>query len=230
MNKKSIVFIAFTITAGICLIGYSFGLELQVSASAPYLLALVLALLASMLKVRLPGITGTISLNFLFVLASTALFTFAETVLLAAGAGLIQCLWRARKRPQLIQISFNVATLAISSGAAYRLAYFLAPMQLHLAAFLVVAASFYFTANTLMISGVLALIQGKSLFSMWQQCYLWSFPYYLAGAVISGFVVETERSAGWILALLALLPMWLIYVFYRIVVKRFERKPVLSPA
>jgi hypothetical protein len=231
MNTRSTIFVASTIVAGICLVGYCFGLQVEVSTTASYLLAVMLALLASTLKVRLPGITGTISINFLFVLVSTALFTFAETVLLAALAGLVQCLWRAKSWPRLVQISFNVATLAISSGAAYRLSHFIAGSPApHLVALLTIAASFYFTANTMMISGVLSLVQDKSLFTVWQQCYLWSFPYYLAGAVIAGFVVEADRSSGWLMSLLVLLPMCLIYAFYRIFVKRFERRTLGATA
>jgi hypothetical protein len=223
MNNKATFYVALTIIAGICLVGYSFALQVQTPSSAPYLLAVVLALLASMLKVRLPGITGTISINFLFVLVSTALFTFSETVLLAAVAGLVQCLWRARKRPRLVQLAFNVASLAISGGASYRLSHFLAGSQArHMVSLLIVAAAFYYTANTLMVSGVLSLVQNQSLFAIWQQCYLWSFPYYLAGAVIAGFAVEAGRSSGWLLTLVGLLPMCLVYVFYRIFVKRFE--------
>jgi hypothetical protein len=67
---------------------------------------------------------------------------------------------------------------------------------------------------------VLSLVQGKSLFAVWQQCYLWSFPYYLAGAAIAGLAVSTSRSAGWVMSLLILPVMYLVYVFYRICVER----------
>ena len=86
--------------------------------------------------------------------------------------------------------------LAISSGAGYRLSHLFAGRQSpQLGVLLAVAASFYFTADTLLVSGVLSLVQGKSLFAVWQQCYLWSFPYYLAGAAIAGLAVETDRAA-----------------------------------
>jgi len=81
-----------------------------------------LALLTSAWKVRLPGITGTISVNFLFVLVATALFSFSETVILASAASIVQSFWKAR-RPKMLQVAFNVATLAISSGIAYRAAH-----------------------------------------------------------------------------------------------------------
>jgi hypothetical protein len=49
-----------------------------------------LALMASALKVKLPGLDGTYALSFVFVLVAVAEFTFSEAVLLAASAALVQ--------------------------------------------------------------------------------------------------------------------------------------------
>lgn len=77
---------------------------------------------------------------------------------------------------------------------------------------------------------MLSLLQGKSLFGVWQQCYLWSFPYYLVGAPIAGLAVATNRSAGWVMSLSILPLMGLVYVFYRICVGRMgERSVVAAP-
>jgi len=167
--------------------------------------------------------------NFLFILIAIAVFTFSETVLLASVACIVQCLWRPRSRPRIVQVSFNVAALAISSGASYRLSHlFAGSPSPHLAVLLAVAATLYFTADTLIVSGVLSLLQGKSLFAVWQQCYLWSFPYYLVGAAIAGLAVATDRSAGWVMSLSILPLMGLVYVFYRICVERMGRRSIVA--
>lgn len=220
MTKKAQFYIGLTIASGVCLVAYCLAREAMAVPSNVYLAAVLLALAASTLKVRLPGITGTISVNFLFILVAIAIFTFPETVLLASAACIVQCLWRPRSRPRIVQVSFNVAALALSSGAGYRLSHLFAGRQAALGVLLAVAASFYFTADTLLVSGVLSLVQGKSLFAVWQQCYLWSFPYYLAGAAIAGLAVETDRELGWAMSLLILPLMYLVYVFYRICVER----------
>ena len=221
MNKRAQLFVGLTIVSGVCLVAYSLAEETAVVLSGAYLVAVLLALLASTLKVHLPGITGTISVNFLFILIAVAVFTFSETVLLASAACIVQCLWLPRSRPRIVQVSFNVATLAISSGASYRLSHLFAGSRAeHLAVLMAVAAAFYFTADTLLVSGVLSLVQGKSLFAVWQQCYLWSFPYYLAGAAIAGLAVATNQAAGWAMSLVVLPVMCLVYVFYRIFVER----------
>jgi hypothetical protein len=224
MTKKAQIFIGLTIVSGVCLMAYCLAGVAGAVPSSAYLAAVLLALVASTLKVRLPGITGTISVNFLFILIAIAIFTFSETVLLASAACIVQCLWRPKSRPRIVQVSFNVATLAISSGASYRLSHlFAGTPAAHLGVLLSVAATFYFTADTLLVSGVLSLVQGKSLFTVWQQCYLWSFPYYLVGAAIAALAVETDRALGWEMSLLILPLMYLVYVFYRICVERVER-------
>jgi hypothetical protein len=226
MSSKARLFVSFTILSGVCLVLYCLNQEAAGWPASAYLISVIVALIASAMKVRLPGVNGTISVNFLLILISIALFTFAETVLLASMACVVQCLWRTRSRPRLIQVSFNVAALAISSGASYRLSHLFAGRPpVHLAILMSLAATFYFLADTLLISGVLSLVQHKSLFVVWQQCYLWSFPYYLAGAAIAGLAVATNRTAG-ALWLFVLPLMGLVYVFYRIYVEREVRRSV----
>jgi hypothetical protein len=230
MTKTARLYIGLTIASGGALVASCLASEASTGHSGEYLVYCLLAWLSSGLKVRLPGITGTISVNFLFILVAVAVFTFPETVLLASVACIVQCLWRPKSRPRLVQVLFNVSTLAISSGGAYRLSHLAAgPPATNLAVLLAVAASFYFTADTMLISGVLALVQGKSLFAVWQQCYLWSFPYYLAGAAIAGLAVSTNWSSGWIMSLLILPLMYFDYTFFRICVDRLERRPLVAP-
>src|SRR5437899_80456 len=57
-----------------------------------------LAMLASTLKIRLPGFKTTISTNFVFVLIGIAWFSFAETVLVGLGGAIVQSLWKTQTR------------------------------------------------------------------------------------------------------------------------------------
>jgi len=83
-----------------------------------------------------------------------------------------------------------------------------------------VAACFYFTANTMLVSGVMALVEGKRLFEVWQQCYVWSLPYYLIGAIIAGLVVSTGQAMGWTASLVMLPLAYLVFLFYRMCTDR----------
>src|SRR3954451_23720760 len=112
MTKRAQLFIAATILSGCLLLTSSLWEERLFAPSSAYLAYCLLALIASGLKVKLPGITGTISVNFVFVLIGVAVFSFSQTVLLAAMACLVQCVWKSRRKPRLVQVSFNMATLS----------------------------------------------------------------------------------------------------------------------
>src|SRR5207245_6165472 len=84
---------------------------------AEFICYLGIAVLASRLKVNLPGVTGTLSVNFLFILIGVLELSFAETITLGAVAMLAQCVYP--ERPSGTQVSFNVCGGAISTAVAY---------------------------------------------------------------------------------------------------------------
>src|SRR5437868_5665947 len=58
-----------------------------------YVCYLVAGLLMARLKVTLPGINGTLSVNFLFILFGIAQMTLPETLVMASAMTAVQCLW-----------------------------------------------------------------------------------------------------------------------------------------
>src|SRR2546423_14500739 len=101
--SKAYAYIAFVIALGALALAYA---ARSWTSERPvlFLICLAMALLTSTLKVTLPGVKGTISVAFFFVLFSVTQFTLPETVLLAAGASLVQCLWRPKKRVRPIKV------------------------------------------------------------------------------------------------------------------------------
>src|SRR5207302_3449288 len=78
-----------------------------------------LAMVASAMKIRLPGFKTTISINFVFILLGIALFSFGETVLIGFGGALVQSLWKTQTRPKPVQVFFNAACLTVCTAAAF---------------------------------------------------------------------------------------------------------------
>ena len=68
---------------------------------------LLISTLASGLKVNLPGITGTMSVNFLFILLGIIELSLPETMLIAWTATLFQSLWKTKTRAVPVQILFK---------------------------------------------------------------------------------------------------------------------------
>ena len=80
---------------------------------------LLLAMPASCLKVTLPGVTGTMSVLSLFLLAGIVELGMPETLVIGVTCVVIQCMWHARLRPRPIQIFFSVADIVLAITAAY---------------------------------------------------------------------------------------------------------------
>ena len=68
-----------------------------------------ITILTSGLKVRLPMVFATLSVNFLFILVGIVYFTLPQAVVLGAAGTVVQCLWRAHVRPKLVQIAFSTS-------------------------------------------------------------------------------------------------------------------------
>jgi hypothetical protein len=181
-----------------------------------FLTYLALALIASALKVRLPGVQGTISLNFLVYLLAVAQLTLRETLVLAVVGTVVQTLWRARRRPRPVQVLFNVAAVMISLAAAFWFSHVWGPEpglpELGLASVI------FYALNTVLVSAVIAMVQESPFASILNRCHLWTVPYYLAGAVIALSVVASEDRHGWQVSLLLLPLMYLVYRHFRLLV------------
>src|SRR6202011_4949971 len=76
------------------------------------------ALLASSLKVSLPSIEGTLSVNFLFTLLGILELSLPETLLIGLASTLAQSYWKPARRLKLIQLVFNVSQVTVSSAVA----------------------------------------------------------------------------------------------------------------
>jgi len=184
----------------------------------------VVAVQASGLKVQLPGIDGTMSVNFLFILLGVMELSLPETLLIGCLASLVQSVWQARNRLDPIKVIFNVlGMMANASSLSYYSYHQLeAKFGPNRPLLLMAAALVFFLANTLPISLVIALTEGKSSRKVWAECYFWSFPYYLVGAAAVGLVGLVNRQAGWQTSLLVLPLIYWVYRSYRLYLGRLE--------
>ena len=166
---------------------------------ARYLGYLLIAVLASTLKVKLPGVTGTMSVSFLFILIGILKLSFSETLVMGCVAALMQLCWQARMRVQAVHLVFNVASMANAIGGSF-LVYRSCRMGLPHGSFpmmLMLVACAYFLMNTMPVAVVIALTEGKPVNKTWKECYFWSLPFYLVGASIVGMIVQPIRYSDW---------------------------------
>lgn len=189
-----------------------------------YVCFLTVALAASILKVRLPGIKATMSANFLFILVGIIDLSYSETLFMGCFGGLVQTLWQAHPRPRPIQWLFNLANLALSITAAEMVFHsrFAAAIGFRWPLLMAAAATTYFAFNTISVSGIIAMTEGRNPVQVWKECYLWAFPYYLLGALIACGVSVVNRVLGWQVALLVFPIVYWIYRSYQTYLGRLD--------
>ncbi len=215
MRPVARAFIAVVLICGTTVLTYCV-LHARSASPLKFFCYLVIALAASRLKVNLPGITGTMSVNFLFLLLGVLELSLSETIVMGCAAVVVQCL--DREAPNPIQVAFNICSTALAiavTSFTYRY------VLLHSAVnnpstSLFLAASVYFVANTLPVAAVISLTERRSLRRIWSECYFWSFPYYLVGAGVVGMISWLHGFTDWQTSLLTLPVVYLIYRSYRL--------------
>src|SRR5579864_5730902 len=223
LSVQTKAFVGITASFGVVTLGFAL-LHWQSHDLLRFACYLAVAVLASGLKVQLPGIDGTMSVNFLFILLGVMELSLAETLVIGCTASLMQSVWQARNRLDPIKVLFNVVgMMATASSLTYLTYHWLAARYgISRPILLMVAALVFFLANTLPISLVIALTENKSSRKVWSECYFWSFPYYLVGAAAVGLVGIVNRQAGWQTSLLVLPLIYWVYRSYRLYLGRLE--------
>jgi len=215
------LYISLVVIAGLATLIYG-GVHPNSKNIAEFICYLGISVLASRLKVTLPGITGTLSVNFLFILVGVLELSFAETLILGAISMLAQCLYP--ERPRAIQVTFNVCAGSVSTALAYLVYHHPLPNEVigNRPILLGVAATVYFIANAGSIAAVISLTERQPFTRILVDCYFWSFPYYLVGAGIAGAIAWFNKTFNWETSLVLVPAVYLIYRSYRLYLGKLE--------
>jgi diguanylate cyclase (GGDEF)-like protein/putative nucleotidyltransferase with HDIG domain len=176
-----------------------------------YLSYLVCAVLSAQLKVRVPGITAAVSVNFFFIMLAVIELDLPAVLTIACTSALGQMVWRARKWPRPGSMVFSLASIVIASYGAY-LVYHWYPLRMldHIMAVpLIACAAVFFLIDTLTRSGIVALTEARSLWSVCHAGFGWNALQYLMVAALAGLVHAGNQHTNWQITIL------LIYLVYR---------------
>jgi hypothetical protein len=201
MPNTAKAYIALVITAGTALMVLA-AASWSSSNTRQCLIYLGLAVLASTLKVRIPGMEGTVSPSFLFLLLAMSACQFPEVVVIAFTSAIVQTLWASSKRPRLVQLAFSAAALVVSSAIGYAASHrLLSGTGPELAVSRVIlAGSLYFPVNSALVSAVISLVEGQRLSGVLSRCYQSVFPYFVGGiafaALVTGFYADYNVWKG----------------------------------
>jgi glucose-6-phosphate-specific signal transduction histidine kinase len=197
----------------------------QAQTWPPLLLLLAASALSSRFKVKLPGITSSMSGNLPVILLGVTQLGLFASLLVAVTAALAQSYTSGGNKAKLLQFVFNACTLLNASGLAY-LAYhsqlFAAHATTHTMSLLLAAVT-YFMANTVPVAGIIGLTESASPFALWHKVFLWSFPNYVIGAGLTAIVSTFSTVSGLATVAVLLVVLFAVYQSYKMYVSRAEQ-------
>jgi len=185
-----------------------------------YALALLaLAAMTSRMKVKLPGIEGTMSVNLPFLLMAVVNLSAVEAIFVASVSTVVQCWPKQGGKFRPDQVLFNVSMMAFATGMANLIwnAHWLAQagrssQPLVLAA----TTAAFFLGQTVPVAGIIHLTQGTAVRSVWISIAQLSFPYYVLSAGVTSMLNLVSHRFGWQSALVVFPVMYAVHRSYRL--------------
>ena len=196
MNGKSRMFIGTMMALGLGCLACA---PWRAGQTGLFLLYLVISIPASCMKLRLPGLRSTMSLNFLFILIGILELSAGQAVAVMRFGDLVQCFWNPKGRLRAAQVAFSVSNIAVAVWMADSLYHWQLGQRLTEGTplGLMAASLVFFAFNTAGIACVICLTERKPLLTTWRTCYFWSFPLYLIGASIAWVVSSLDHGGLW---------------------------------
>lgn len=176
---------------------------------------MLLGIITSRLKVKLPGLTGNMSMNLPFVFLAIVQLGLFEAAAIAFASTLIQSLPKYGLRLRPAQLLFNVSMMTTAAGLAYLVFHELDGRDgISGSPALVLSAATYFFINTLPVATIICLTEGAKIVRTWSGIVHLSFPYYVAGIGITTILAGKSGYMAWALSIGALPVMIGIYRSY----------------
>ena len=215
MSTKAKFYKSIILLLGVAL-GVRQSLQWTSGNEALFLAYLGLTVLTSFLRLGVPTAAGTISIGFIFILASMAQLSIGQTVLIGVSGTIIHCLRDQGKTINWLSLFFQTAVVVLGIEAA-NVAFQRISMLLPnggLAAALPLAATVLFLVTAFPLAATTALTERELLRRVWQNRFLWSLPYYLAGAAIAGLLTAVVHLPWWQTTLVIVPLIFLVYRSY----------------
>jgi len=183
---------------------------------------LLSAVIAALFKVRLPGVTGAVSVSFLFLLIGIIDLGPQEAIVMGALSMLAQCVWRTAHPPRFRQVAFNIASVIT---AIYLSALVFTPARNHVPeplALGLVALSYYFT-NTFPVASIIALTEAVSPWKVFLR-NRWLLPYYVGATSVAWLIGTMPRAIQWEVPIICLPVVYVVHRSYRTYLGQMEQE------
>ena len=159
---------------------------------------LIAAIVASSVRIRLPGVTGKLSMNYAVIMAALLNIDFPSAMIVAVLSTIGQCMIQAVKGPRWFDVVFSSAGVAVPVFAANLILHPGRLPELALAA----ASLTWFLIDTAMSAGLSGLARRPDLRI--------SLQYLLGGCIAGAVFFMNQHLSGPVLAI-SIVPLYLVY-------------------
>jgi len=180
---------------------------------------LLLGALTSRLKLKLPGLTGNMSVNLPFIFIAMTQLSLVEVMVVAGASIFTQSLPERGEKFRPVRVLFNVSTALVAAGLGCEIFNRLsaAPSDWsHTTFALVFACATYFLVNTLAVAIVISLTEHLNPLRTWSDIAHLSFPNYLGSTGLAAMVASIGGHTSWTVLAAILLVTFVTYRCYRL--------------
>jgi len=213
-------------TGAACIIWAGFSWNVRTEHHLPFLFYLVAAVAASGMKIRLPGVLGTLSMNYLFIIVGLFELQLESAILIGVASVLAQVLIRPRANPTWEQAVFSALSIPLPITAANQVLHFdwLGRLDPTHCLALLSASMVYFMINTTTVAVIVGWTTRQSPMAVWRDNFIWTSPQYLVGGVLAGALHMISSMVPWQGLLLSGPPLYLVYRSYSLYLGRVEQQ------
>jgi hypothetical protein len=230
MSKTAQLFIGAVVLSALASLGVA-ALRWEVADLVRFAAFLVVAALASRLKLTLPGLTGTMSVSLPFILLAAVVLSYTEAVIIAALATAVQCMPKPDKQFNLVRALFNIGTMVNAAGATSII--FQATAQngnlVANSLALCAAAATLLVADTVPVAAIISITEHANAAKVWREMMVLTFPYFVLSAGLVAIASSVVPYAGWWTLLFGLPVMFGIYRSFQMYFARAARESVAIP-
>jgi hypothetical protein len=212
--RSAKVFIALMAAAWIACIAHSMSQPKTWHIPAALVL-LGVSLASSRMKVKLPGLTGTMSVNLPFLLLAVSELSLMEAMAVACANALLQTFPKDWSRPQPERLLFNASTAGVASTLAWQVFHRGASSHVQSALLVVAATSAFFLAQTLPVATVITLTGGGPWRGVWTSLAQLTFPYFVLSAGVA-YMMAASAHLNWRIPVAVLPVMFGVFLSYRL--------------
>ncbi len=193
---------------------------------------LALAAATSRMKVKLPGITGNMSINLPFLLIAVISLSAVEAIAIACFSTVLQSLPKPGNKFKPERMLFNVSMVGFAASVAGLLWHGSFEIQAAWASepvLLALTTAVFFAGQTAPVAAIVTLTDGGLVRRNWLNIAQLTFPYYVVSAGVAAIMASVSHSLGWRAALAVFPVMYAIHRSYNLYFANAAETSRLAP-